>query len=239
MGYSLFGLISDTLIEGPVRSLNDLSQRVASLWKVQEENKALRTQVELLSVYQAKLEESYRDIEALRQLNDLKTTYSQYQLINASIAHRSVDSFNHTLTIDVGSQEGVALDDAVISSMGLIGKIIQVEQDRSVVLLLTTEQSLNKVTVKIQVDADKTAEAILEHYDPNQKAYVLSLLDTSSTISEGMRVISSGLGGAFPSGLLVGTVTKVETLADAIGLRIEVNPSVDFYRLDYVAVVKK
>lgn len=238
-GYSLFSLISDTLIEGPIRSWDELNQRIASLWSVQSENKALRTQIELLSTYQAKLEESYRDIEALRKLNELKTSYSQYSLINASIASRSMDSFNHSLTLDVGSADGVALDDAVISSTGLIGKIIEVDVNRSVVLLLTTEQSLNKVTVKIQVDAEKTAEAILEQYDPNQKAYVLSLLDTSSTITEGMRVITSGLGGAFPSGLLVGTVTKVETLADAIGLRIEVNPSADFYHIDYVAVVKR
>ncbi len=238
-GYRFFGLVNSALIQAPLSSFNELSNNIASLWHVQEENAAYRKELELLSTYQAKLEESYREIERLKALAELKSTYSQYELISAKIASRSVDSFNHSLNINVGESDGVAINDAVISSKGLLGKVIDVSENEATVLLLTTETSLNKVSVKIQIDPSKTAEAILERYDPNTQSYILKLLDTQSSITEGMSVISSGIGGTFPSGILVGKVSKVEALTNAIGLRIEVDPSVDFYTIDYVAVVKR
>lgn len=237
-GYRFFSLVNSSLFQMPLSSLMNIGERVASFWRTQEENEAYRKELELISLYQAKLEESYREIEALKKLAELKTTYSQYELISAKISSRSVDSFNHTISINVGERDGVELNDAVISSKGLIGKVVDVTENESIVLLLTTETSLNKVSVKIQIDPSKTAEAILERYDPNVHAYILKLLDTQSTITEGMKVISSGIGGAFPSGLIVGEVSKVESLSNAIGLRIEVDPAADFYNIDYIAVVK-
>ncbi len=238
-GYRFFSLVNSALFQMPLSSLSDVSERIASFWHVQEENEAYRKELELLALYQAKLEETYREIEDLKDLVDLESTYSQYDLISAKIASRSMDSFNHSLNINVGSSDGVELNDAVISSRGLIGKVVDVTENESTVLLLTTETSLNKVSLKIQIDAAKTAEAILERYDPNAQAYILTLLDTQSSITEGMSVITSGIGGAFPSGLIVGEVSSVESLSNAIGLRIEVDPSVDFYNIDYVAVVKR
>ena len=237
-GYRFFSLVNSSLFQMPLSSLMNVGERVASFWRTQEENEAYRKELELISLYQAKLEESYREIEALKKLAELKTTYSQYELVSAKISSRSVDSFNHTISINVGERDGVELNDAVISSKGLIGKVVDVTENESIVLLLTTETSLNKVSVKIQIDPSKTAEAILERYDPNVHAYILKLLDTQSTITEGMKVISSGIGGAFPSGLIVGEVSKVESLSNAIGLRIEVDPAADFYNIDYIAVVK-
>ena len=237
-GYRFFSLVNSSLFQMPLSSLMNVGERVASFWRTQEENEAYRKELELISLYQAKLEESYREIEALKKLAELKTTYSQYELVSAKISSRSVDSFNHTISINVGERDGVELNDAVISSKGLIGKVVDVTENESIVLLLTTETSLNKVSVKILIDPSKTAEAILERYDPNVHAYILKLLDTQSTITEGMKVISSGIGGAFPSGLIVGEVSKVESLSNAIGLRIEVDPAADFYNIDYIAVVK-
>lgn len=237
-GYSFFTLLSSTLIQRPLFSFSNFSQDMASFWRLQDENDAYRKEFELIGLYQAKLEEAYREIEALKALNDLAITYSEYQLINTSIVGRSLDVYSHVLEIDVGSNDGVEINDAVISSKGLVGKILTVQEDRSSVLLLSTENSMNKVAVKIQLDPTKTAEAILEKYEPNEGVYLLKLIDTQSSINAGMRVVSSGLGGYFPSGLLIGEILEVETLPDAIGLKIKVKPAVDFYRLDYLAVVK-
>lgn len=237
--YNFFTELRSVLVTAPTTGMTEVMSRLSSLWSTQEENAALRKEIDRLALYQATLEEAYRDIEALKQLNELKTTYAQYTLINAAITLRSYDSFSHVLSINVGSEDGISIDDAVISSKGLIGKIVDVQATHSTVLLLTTEDTLNKVTVKIQLDPAKTAEAILEKYDPNVQAYRLKLLDTDSSITVGMKVITSGLGGAFPSGLLVGTVSKVETLSHAIGLNIEVNPAADFLNIDYVSVVKR
>lgn len=237
--YNFFAQLQYALIQRPANAITSFFEDFSSLWKTMEENKILRTQIELISVYQAKLEEAYRDIEDLKQFNELLLSMSESETISATIIHRSTENFTNSLVINIGSVDGVELGDAVISSKGLIGKVSSVSENTSIVLLLTTELEINKITVKIQVDPSKTSEAILEKYDSNTQSYSLKLLDTNSSITEGMKVISSGSGGLFPSGLLVGTVNHVETIPNAIGLKILVKPAADFYHLNYVAVVKR
>lgn len=237
--YNFFAQLQYALIQRPTTAITGFFDDFGSLWKVMEENKLLRSQIELIAVYQAKLEEAYRDIEDLKQFNELLLSMSESETISATIIQRSTENFTNSLVINIGSKDGVELGDAVISSKGLIGKVSSVSENASIVLLLTTELEINKITVKIQVDPTKTSEAILEKYDPNTQSYTLKLLDTNSSITEGMKVISSGSGGLFPSGLLVGTVNHVENLPNAIGLKILVKPAADFYQLNYVAVVKR
>lgn len=237
--YYFFAQVQYALIQRPANAVTGFFEDLTKLWSTMEENKILRSQIELISVYQAKLEEAYRDIDDLKKFNELLLSMSESETISATIIQRSMENFTNTLVINIGSADGVELGDAVISSKGLIGKVTSLSENKSVVLLLTTELEMNKITVKIQVDPSKTSEAILEKYDPNTQSYLLKLLDTNSSITEGMKVVSSGSGGLFPSGLLVGTVNHVETLPNAIGLKILVEPAADFYHLNYVAVVKR
>ncbi|HET6785449.1 MAG TPA: rod shape-determining protein MreC [Erysipelotrichaceae bacterium] len=237
--YNFFAQLQYALISRPATAVTSFIYDLSSLWKVMDENKILRSQVELIAIYQAKLEEAYRDIDELKKFNELLLSMSESDTISATVIQRSLESFTHTIVLNIGTNDGVELGDAVISSKGLIGKVSSVSENTCVVLLLTTELDINKITVKIQVDEVKTSEAILENYDPNTQSYTLKLLDTNSSITEGMKVISSGSGGLFPSGLLVGTVNLVENLPNAIGLKILVSPAADFYHLNYVAVVKR
>ncbi len=237
--YYFFAQVQYALIQRPANAVTGFFEDLTKLWSTMEENKILRSQIELISVYQAKLEEAYRDIDDLKKFNELLLSMSESETISATIIQRSMENFTNSLVINIGSADGVELGDAVISSKGLIGKVTSLSENTSVVLLLTTELEMNKITVKIQVDPSKTSEAILEKYDPNTQSYLLKLLDTNSSITEGMKVVSSGSGGLFPSGLLVGTVNHVETLPNAIGLKILVEPAADFYHLNYVAVVKR
>lgn len=237
--YNFFAQVQYALIQRPATAVTTFFYDFSSLWKTMEENKILRSQIELIALYQAKLEEAYRDINELKKFNELLLSMSESETLSATVIQRSLESFTNTIVINIGMKDGVELGDAVISSKGLIGKISSVTENTSVVLLLTTELEINKITVKIQVDASKTSEAILERYDPNTQSYSLKLLDTNSSITEGMKVISSGSGGLFPNGLLVGIVNHVENLPNAIGLKILVAPAADFYNLNYVAVVKR
>ena len=238
-GYDIFTMLRYSLIENPIRSTTDFFTDMSQLWQVRQENEKLREQLELLSSYQAKLQEAYRQIEELKELNKLSTTINAYDLINAMVIYRGSDSFNNSISLNIGKANGVVVDDAVVSSKGLIGKVIDVSDNSCVVRLLTTETANNKVTVKIQLSAASTAEAILENYDSNKNAYVVRLLNTGSTVTKGMTVISSGLGGVFPSGLLVGTVSEVQELTNAVGMTIYVDPAADFSQFEYVSVVKR
>jgi len=236
-GYGWISMIRTVIIDEPIKQLANTVNDFTHLWAVKEENEALRKQIRLLAIYQARLEEAYREIHTLKALNDLKQAMSEYHLVNAMVLNRSQETFMHSLTLNIGSDDGIIINSAVISVDGVIGKVIDVQSKTCTVKLLTTEQTVNKVSVKIQIDAETVSEAILEYYDPNEHAYILTLLETDYTITSGMKVITSGLGEAFPSGLPVGIVNKVEELQNALGVKIYVLPAADFNNLDYVAVV--
>jgi rod shape-determining protein MreC len=237
--YGFFSSLRYTLFDNPIQSIGNFMDDFSSLYSLKAENERLRKQIDLLEQFQARLDEAYRDIEDLKVLNDLKLSMSEYHLIAALVINRTPDAFNHVLGLNVGTVDGVELNDAVISSAGLIGKVTSITSNSCEVLLLTTEEELNKVSVKIRITQTDTAEALLEYYDVNSGSYILSLLETNASINEGMTVISSGLGETYPSGLLVGTVSKVEVQQSAGGVKVYVTPAADFAHINYVAIVKR
>lgn len=234
-----FSEIQYVLVYGPSTTFKSWMSSVARLWALDEENKILRAQLERIAAHQAELESAYRDIRSLSDLNELRLSMSEYHTLTATVIHRTPLVFMHSLVIDAGSDEGVEVGDAIITSKGLVGRVNSVSERSSTVLLFTTEQDINKLSVRIQISPTTSSEAILERYNPNQQAFELKLLETDASITEGMKVISSGSGGFFPSGLLVGTVSLVENLNNAMGLRILVTPAADFYQIEYVMVVKR
>lgn len=236
-GYGFFAMLRYALIENPIESLKNITNDITSFYKMKQENDYYRSQLDMLALYKAELEEAYRQIAQLKEVAGIKTAANEYQLTSAKVIYRSFDTFNHALVINKGSEDGVKVNQAVISTKGLIGKVTEVYKNSSIVRLLTTQDVQNKVSVKIQLSPSATAEAVLERYDPNRGAYVLQLLDTNSAVLKDMTVITSGLGGVFPSGLLVGTVSEVEQLVNAIGMKIYVTPSAEFRSFDYVFIV--
>jgi rod shape-determining protein MreC len=236
-GYGFFAMLRYALIENPIESLKSVTEDITSFYKLKQENDYYRSQLEMLALYKAELEEAYRQIAQLKEMADIQTAANEYKLTSAKVIYRSYDTFNHALVINQGSNDGVKINQAVITTKGLIGKVVEVFDDSAIVRLLTTQDVQNKVSVKIQLSPSASAEAVLERYDPNRGAFVLQLLDTNSAVIKDMTVISSGLGGVFPAGLLVGTVTEVEQLVNAIGMKIYVSPSANFRSFDYVFVV--
>jgi rod shape-determining protein MreC len=236
-GYGFFAMLRYALIENPIESLTSITEDIASFYKLKQENDYYRSQLEMLALYRAELEEAYRQIAQLKEVAGIKTAANEYTLSSAKVIYRSFDTFNHALVINQGSAEGVQVNQAVITTKGLIGKVVEVFDHSAIVRLLTTQDVQNKVAVKIQLSPSTSAEAVLERYDPNRNAFVLQLLDTNSAVLKDMTVISSGLGGVFPAGLLVGTVTEVEQLVNAIGMKIYVSPAANFRSFDYVFVV--
>jgi rod shape-determining protein MreC len=237
--YGFFSSVRYTLIDAPIKTMASLVNDFATLYQLREENRRLRLQIDLLAQFQARLEEAYRDIDDLKTLNDLKLAMTDYTVIASTVINRPYGTYTHTITLDVGTEEGVEIGDAVINAGGLIGKVISVQSHTCDVLLLTTEQALNKVSVKIQLNATTTADALLEYYDVNRGGFVLTLLNSTSSITDNMTVITSGLGLTYPSGLLVGWIEGTEFETGSSGIQILARPAADFSKLDYVLVVKR
>ena len=237
--YSFFSMVRYTLIDAPVKSVSNFIDYWGNYYQIYQENIILRKQIDSIAVVQARLNEAQRQIDQLQELNGLSEINSEYSLINATVLNRSADSWNNAMTINVGKEDGVENNYAVISPEGLIGKIVSVTANNAVVELMTTSNRTNKVSVRIEHEDLSTSDAILEYYDSEINAYKLLLLDTNVTIKEGSRVITSGMGGVFPSGILVGTVLSADVIANEVSMNVYVTPSADFSDLNYVQVVQR
>lgn len=240
-GYGFFSMLKYSLIDNPIQSLTGGMEALSRMWSLEKENEILRQQIEGIASMQARIEEQQRQIQELKEMNDLKSVISDYEPISATVLSRSAEAWNNVLTIDVGSADGIQVDYAVISTEGLIGRVQSVNEHTAIVKLLTVTDSSNKnkVSVQISISENVRADAILESYDYDEQAFVVKLLDSNNTVTENMWVTTSGMGGVFPSGLLVGQVSKVEELTNAIGMNVYVKPAANFQNLDYVYVVRR
>ena len=129
-----------------------------------------------------------------------------------------------------GENDGVAKDMAVATSEGVVGRVIEVSRNTAKVLLITDANSAVDVIVQ-----RSRAQGILE--GKIEETCILKYVQKSEEVQVGDRVITSGLGGIFPKGLVVGTVTKVDRKRPGIFQYIEVTPAVDLSKLEEVLIL--
>lgn len=263
IGYSAASYLKYGLIDYPLTSIKNFSSDFANLWKVKDENDTLREELSMTTNYQALYENAQRENEELRELLNMNESLTGFNRISAKVIGRDSTYWNDQVTLNVGANDGIEENMVVMNSQGVIGKIWKVQDSTSVVKLLTCEDKNNKVAVRINLGNDaeesgdgesdgedqdqeqaqdsegqaSSVEGILESYDTNEQAYVVSLLDDQA-VEEGMQVVTSGKGGIYPSGLFVGTVKKVETLDNQLGQVIYVEPVSNFQYFDYVTVIE-
>ena len=235
LGYDAFTMLRYALIDHPVEWIAGWLEDLSELRSVQQENDELKEIIASQELYKAQLDDANRTIQELEELMDF-TSNVAYEGIYASVIVRDATSWSSFITINKGSDDGITTDMAVISSKGLVGKVYSVSASTSIVKLLSDEDEEVNVSVKIET-SDGTTGGILESYDASTNAYTIQLFDASAEVEAGATVVTSGSGGVFPSGILVGTVLDVEESYNTKGKVITVTPSVDFNDFSYVSVL--
>lgn len=236
-GYETFSLVKYSLIDHPVEIVKNWKEQLDSLKTVYDENDNLRKMLASQDMYKAELDEKTRIIEELEELYNLEIS-ANYEKINAEVMSRDLSTWSNTITLNKGSNQGIEVDMAVVSSKGLIGKISEVSANTSKVKLLTTENGDASVSIKVELKDGTTTDGILENYSASNNRYNIQLFDSNAKIEKGLRVITSGNGGVFPPGILVGSVNTEEEAYDNKGKKLIVTPSVDFNDFSYVAILK-
>jgi rod shape-determining protein MreC len=212
-----------------VRAVRDLAQNYIFLVHVREENEELRRQVVELERKNAELVEMAIANERLRRFLNFKENIPKPTL-PAELIGQDASSWFRTITINKGNIDGVQKGMVVVSAAGLVGHIINTSRDVSKVLLITDYNS--------SVDAicqESRARGIVQ--GKGGDLCDLNYVSRREDVTLGNRVITSGLGGRFPKGLLIGTVTKVEKKSYGVFQQVELTPAVDFRKLEEVFVV--
>lgn len=178
------------------------------------------------------------EVKKLKNQLELNTVLSDKVYKNATVINRNIDYWYDEVTIDKGKKNGIQKDMAVINNDGLVGKITTVSNYYSTVKLLANENMSDKISVKIKI-GDEYAYGLISKYNAKNNSYTVEGISENLKIPKGAEVVTTGMGDIFPSGLLVGYVTKVTTDNFDLSKVAVVESSVDFNDIDYVSILKR
>ncbi|MDP2690384.1 MAG: rod shape-determining protein MreC, partial [Deltaproteobacteria bacterium] len=148
----------------------------------------------------------------------------------AGILGFNMERWARTITIDKGTAEGIGKDYAVINRMGVVGRVIEANTHTAKVLLNTDLRS------NIGVIAQRTrVKGVVE--GSGTDGLILKYIRQIDDIRLGDQIITAGLGGVFPKGLVIGEVTRIEKGNDNFFKHIEVRPTIDIRTLEEVLVI--
>lgn len=222
----------------PFKSFGTIISNYNSLKNVLEENKILKSNIDRIAALEAENEELKKEIDDLKKELDIDKVLSDYKYMNATVISRNTNLWYNTLTIDKGSKSGIKEGMVVINSTGLIGKIINVSTFSSDVRLITTTDSNNKISVTI-TNGDNRLTGLINGYDSKTGYLEVEGISNTDNVSIGDLVYTSGLGGVFPSGILIGKVENITTDVYDLAKIINVTPSASFDNINYVTVLQR
>ena len=209
-------------IDGIQTAVGDATADATTLSELREQNEELRALVSQAVEYR-------QEVDRLQARLNMTET-SDIQGVGASVVGRSADAWNQTVTINVGSAAGVQAGMTVMGSSGVVGQVVEVAPSSSTVRLLTDPQSGAAVFVQ-----SSRAEGIVR--GSLEGVLYLEDVDTSAQVAVGDVVVTSGLGGSYVSGLVVGTVVSVEGGQTSATRTIVVAPNDSAEPLQEVVVV--
>ncbi len=211
------------VIGRPVESFNVGVDRVQDIYTTFEANQKLRQERDQLLHWQALARKLEMENRALKGLLNFKTG-PEPRFIAARVVADTGGAFAHSLILNAGERAGIRNGQAAVTGDGLIGRISGVGSRSSRLLLITDLNS----RIPIVVESTRT-RAVLAGTNAGRPRMIH--LPTGAVVAIGDRVVTSGHGGVFPSGLPIGVVTLV---MDGV---IEVQPYVNRERIEYVRVL--
>ncbi len=209
--------------------------RLAGGPDLEEQLKTLTIKNNLLSLENMQLRENEAEAQRLRSLLDYKQTQNdQYVLEAARVIARSPNNWYKTLTIDKGTASGIAMNMPVINPNGLVGKVVSVSSNSSQIWLMTDRE----MAVGAILQETRETKGIVEGLGDNGQLRMINI-PYYSPVSEGEKVISSGLSETYPPGIQIGVIKDIIKDVNGLVLSATVEPSVDFDQLEEVLVIKQ
>ena len=215
--------------QGTANWLKGFQENYDTLAGFRSENERLRKRIQSLEIEKQRLLEAEATNLRLKQQLDFRSHLTG-AAITATIIANSASSWFQSCTIDKGSADGVLKGMAVVTPLGVVGQVVSVTARTAKVLLLTDPNSGIDVLVQ-RTRSRGIVSGSLEN------GTVLKYVKRSEDIQAGDRLITSGLDGVFPKGMMVGAVIQVRKQHLGLFQFIEVLPAVQSARVEEVLVV--
>ena len=209
----------------PVAKTIEMAQGVQSYARLQQQNQDLRRELQQMKAWKEAALQLEQENAKLLDLNRVRLDPA-LTVVTGQVLADSGSPFRQSVLLNVGAaRDGIKNGWAVTDGLGLVGRISGVGDKSSRVLLLT--DSASRVPVNIQPSGQR---AMLS--GDNSALPVLDFIELPEEVRPGDRVVSSGDGGVFPAGLLVGSVVQ------ARDGRLRLRLSADYERLEFLRVLR-
>ena len=203
--------------------------------ELEAENDALRQRVAELERDAIAGQDAQRENERMKDLLGLAEERPELRYRDAAVVRRASSNWTADLTIDRGTTSGVAVNDCVIDQYGyLVGVVTEADLNSSVVTTILDP------TLKLGGRVARTDEAAILEGDFTlmlEGLLRLAFVSEDTKLVTGDQVTTSGLGGVYPPGLIVGSVRTLYVEEDGISRYAQVEPAADIAGVQYVYVI--
>ena len=207
---------------------------VGDVAAVYRDNQRIKTENEILRQQTIQLNETLAENSRLKAMLNYKKAAHQFDFMVAEVIARDPGSWTSTIMVNRGSSDGVAKDMPVVTPRGLVGNVIQVYPHSAKVMLITDQKSA--VGALVQRPESRVA-GIVEGPGPQARGPRLVNLARDADVIKGDKVITSGLGGIYPKGFMVGEVVEIVNEEGGLLKYAVLKPAADFDRLEEVLIL--
>jgi rod shape-determining protein MreC len=208
----------------PVTSAVNILRSARSYTRIYQQNQELRRELQQMKAWKEAALQREQENARLLDLNNVRLD-PKFTKITGVVLADSGSPFRQTVLLNVGRRDGIVDGWAAIDGIGLVGRIAGVGERTSRVILLKDTSS--RIAVSIESNGQRAMIV-----GDNTSRPPLEFLEDPETVRPGDRVVTSGDGGVFPSGLLVGQVTQTQSG------RLRVRLAADMQRLEFLRVVR-
>lgn len=201
---------------------------------VYHENEALRAENEELKQSILDVNEVSAENARLRDMLDYKKAASQFDFVAATVIARDPGTWTNVIVINRGTADGLTKDMPVVTPQGLVGNITNVYTNAAKVQLILDARSAVGALVQRQ---ESRVAGIVEGSSTNPASARMINLARDADIVQGDKIVTSGFGGIYPKGLLIGEALDVINDEGGLLKYAVLKPAVDFDKLEEVFVI--
>ena len=199
---------------------------------------SLQAENDLLKNEKSELEKSLRELEIIKAENEtlkdylnLTQKYTDYKSVPAYIISKDISNYSKTFVINAGANDGIAPNMTVIADEGLVGYVISVTDNTA--KIQTIIDSASSVTASI----GGSEESIICKGSLEEGKLKGTYIPTEADISEEDQIVTSGMGGIYPKGIVIGKIKTIEETKNILDRYVWIEPAVNFDKLETVLVI--
>lgn len=222
------------IFRGPLKLVSGLSyvlRDVAGFKNSRDENRILRENIDNLEKQVLDLKEFDLENKRLRELLGFRDSSKDRKFVPAMVIARDPSGLIESVIIDKGKGDAVRKDMAVVSGNALVGRVRESGHSIARVLLITDVDSV--VSAIAQRTRDEGAVT-----GNGRDSLIMKYVELTSDIKEGDEVVTSGFGGIFEKGILIGKVLSVRKDANGLYLNAIIKPEVNIDHLEAALVMR-